>query len=619
MLLASIFTANLLVIGVVNGLIIALIAMGIVLIYRSSRVINFAVGDLGVPAAALLALMVLQHHWPYWPALAAALLLGTLAGTVVELTVIRRLFRAPRVIVLVATIGVAELAQAVTRALPGFRTGNLEIAGRRLDAFPSPISGSWHLGSVTISGAQILALIVVPITTVGLWWLLGHTKFGEAVRASVANPDLARLTGINPKMVSTAVWSIAGFLSALSVILVATESASASLVTIGPDTLLRGLVAALVGRMVSFPKAFAAAIGIGVLDQLLNFNFTSQTGLIQFVLFIAVVVLVSRVSRRADSETETAGFQFAPRVHAVSERLRQIWWVRRGPQLGALLALVAALALPLVVKASSHHFAYTEILAFAIAAISVTVLTGWGGQLSLGQMAFAGIGALSAAAFVRGVSVNIGWRSTRLIKGSLPSLPFGWSLLLGAAAACLLAIVVGIGALRVRGLLLAVSTLAFAIAAEDYIFHRPILSLGQQTVQLPRGHLGPFDITVNNRGYYYATLAVLIIVLIVVGRLRQSGIGRTIIGVRENENAAAALTVSPAKTKLTAYALGGFIAGLGGAMLGGLVVTIGYSERYFRVEDSLALVSIAVIGGLGSRAGAVIGALWVVGLPAFWP
>src|SRR5437588_12899935 len=101
-----IWTTNLLVIGLVRGLIVSLIAMGIVLVYRSSRVINFAVGDLGVPAAALLALMAGKHHWPYWPALLGALLIGTLSGTLVELGVIRRLFRAPRVIVLVAPIGV---------------------------------------------------------------------------------------------------------------------------------------------------------------------------------------------------------------------------------------------------------------------------------------------------------------------------------------------------------------------------------------------------------------------------------------------------------------------------------------------------------------------------------
>ena len=117
----------------------------------------------------------------------------------------------------------------------------------------------------------------------------------------------------------------------------------------------------------------------------------------------------------------------------------------------------------------------------------------------------------------------------------------------------------------------------------------------------------------RNRAYYYFTLAVLVLVLVVVGHLRRSGIGRTIIGVRENEQAAAALTVSPTRAKLTAFALGGFIAGLGGALLGGLVVTIGYAERFFRVDDSLQLVAMAVIGGLGSLAGAVIGALWVVG------
>ena len=128
---------------------------------------------------------------PYWPALLGALLIGTLSGTLVELGVIRRLFRAPRVIVLVATIGVAELCQAITRSLPDYRTGTLQTA------YPSPIRGEWHPGAgITVRGAQVLALIVVPLITLGLWWLLGHTKFGESVRASVANTDLARLTDL---------------------------------------------------------------------------------------------------------------------------------------------------------------------------------------------------------------------------------------------------------------------------------------------------------------------------------------------------------------------------------------------------------------------------------------
>src|SRR5256885_11335998 len=112
MTLSAFVTWNLIFKGVIGGLITSLIAMGIVLVYRSSRVINFAVGDIGVPAAALLAIMVAKSHWPYWPALIGVVLVGTVTGAVIELTVIRRLFHAPRVIVLVATIGVAELAQA---------------------------------------------------------------------------------------------------------------------------------------------------------------------------------------------------------------------------------------------------------------------------------------------------------------------------------------------------------------------------------------------------------------------------------------------------------------------------------------------------------------------------
>src|SRR3954466_5231531 len=127
--------------------------MGIVLVFRSTRVINFAVGDLGLPAAGLLGVMAGAHGWPYWLSLVAALVVGTLTGALVELAVIRRLFRAPRVIVLVATIGVAELAQAVTHALPDYRTGDVQAT------FPSPITSHWNVGSVTIDGSQLLTLI----------------------------------------------------------------------------------------------------------------------------------------------------------------------------------------------------------------------------------------------------------------------------------------------------------------------------------------------------------------------------------------------------------------------------------------------------------------------------
>ena len=401
-MLASVFTANLVFSGAVDGLIVALLAMGIVLVYRSSRVINFAVGDMGVPAAALLAVMVAKSHWPYWPALIGVVLVGTLTGAVVELAVIRRLFHAPRVIVLVATIGVAELAQAVTHTLPDYRTGDLQAA------FPSPITTQWTLGSITIEGAQLLTLIVVPVITVGLWWLLGHTRFGEAV--SVRDERGSRAHGINPKLVSTAVWSIAGFLSAMAVILWATSQQSSQLVSIGPDTLLLGLTAALIGRMTSFPKTVLGAIAVGILYRVIPFNFSNDSGLVQFVLFILVLVLV-RV-RRATTRAPEASHSRS--VRAVPERLKEVWWIRRMPQLlggfrGARRGRASVGCHPV-----EPGISCATILAFAICAVSVTVLTGWGGQLSLGQMAFAGLGALQRRRFGPGVSVNIGWRSTRL-------------------------------------------------------------------------------------------------------------------------------------------------------------------------------------------------------------
>ena len=460
---------------------------------------------------------------------------------------------------------------------------------------------------------------MVPVITVGLWWLLGHTAFGDAVRAAASNSDLARMTGINPKMVSTGVWAIAGFLGTVAILLTATDQTSADLVHIGPDTLLRGMAAALIGGMVSFPRAAVGAVLIGILDRVLFFNYTSETGLVQFVLFLAVLVLVARVSRN-ETGAEGESFQFAPRIAAVPERLRNIWWVKRLPQLVAALTLLVALVLPFLSDKSERHQTWATIIAFALCAISVVVLTGWGGQLSLGQMAFAGLGALTAGALIRGLQFNIGWRGTRFLDGGLPSISFPWALLLGAAFASLVAVIVGIGALRVRGLLLAISTLAFAIAAQAYIFSRPIFTAGSTTIEIPRTDLGPLELTHRNRAYYYFVLFVLVLVLVLVSHLKRTGIGRMIVGVRENELATSAMTVSPARAKLLAFAMGGFIAGLGGVLLGAVNLTFAPAEQhFFLVDDSLRLVAIVVIGGLGSLAGAVAGAVWVIGLPAFWP
>ncbi len=598
--------------GLVNGMVFGLLALGVVLVYRSTRVINLAVGNMGLPASGLMSLMVINHGFPYWAALAVALLTGTVIGAAVERAVIRRLFDAPRVIVLVATIGLAQLMQAVLASLP-----DIDVAkGNR---FPVPLGFTWDdVFGLRITGPKLTILIVVPLLAFGLAWFLNRTVFGQTVQASASNADLARMSGIDPKMVQLFVWTVAGLLSSVSLLLLSgNRGALTGMANLGPNTMTRALAAAVIAGMVSFPRALVAGLVIGVVQAHVQFNFLGQSGLIDFLLFIVVAIAVAFQSRGvADDE---GSFSFSARRRPIPERLREVWWVRHLSTMACGLLLVIAIVLPLVVTLPSRHLLYASILGFAVCALSMTIVTGWAGQLSLSQMAFAGVGALIAAGFNRGLEVGLGFGEWHLATLSVPRVPYVVSMLLASVVAGGVAALIGLGALRVKGLLLAITTFAFALAAQQYLFKRPAFNGGfRQSIPFRRGSVGPLDLS-SQRSYYYFCLAVLIVLLLVVRRLRSSGIGRTIIGVRENEYTAAAYTVGPSRTKLMAFALAGAVAGMGGALLGGLVQNIPYSDRLFQIGDSLRLVSMVVIGGLGTIMGPVIGALWVVGLPAFWP
>lgn len=611
MLLATWITDQLVFNGVVTGLSSSLVALGIVLTYRSTRVINFAVGNMGLPAAVVMALLCINYGIGFWLALLVSLVVGALFAAIVELLVVRRLFSAPRVIVLVATIGVAQLAQAISRTFP-------DIESRSTARYPVPVDSVWEdIAGLRVTGPQLTVLVVVPVAAVALGWLLNRTTFGRTVTASADEPDLARLSGISPKVVSTFVWTIAGLLSTASLIMLSGIAGSPSGIEgLGPSTLNRALAAAVIGGLLSFPRTIAAGIALGIADAVLRFNFPNETGLIDFLLFLAVIVAVFLQTRQRENETAT--FSFAPRVRPVPDRLRQIWWVRNLPRITGVLALVAAAVVPLIVTETSRHLLYTQILLFAIAAISLVVVTGWSGQLSLGQMAFAGVGALFAAAANRGIQFDVGWGDTRL-DVHLEGINWVMSILLGSGFAALVAVIVGVGALRVRGLLLAVVTFSFGIAAQQYIYRRPFLSGGRTTsVPFERQSFLGLDLA-DQRTFYWFCLAVLAVVVVVIARLRSSGVGRTIIAVRDNPDAAAAYTIRPAPTKLLAFAVAGGLAGLAGGLMAATIQNVPLAERIFTVGDSLLLVSMVVIGGLGSIAGAVLGALWVVGLPAFFP
>jgi len=590
MILGLTLSAEVLVVGALAGMAYAVLAAGLVLVYRATGVINFAHGEIGAFGAAVLAKLVLDHGWDFWLALGTVLVIGGVLGAAIESTVIRRLARGPKLALLVATIGVAQVLLVAQLLLPRVR---LENAG----PFPSPLDRSLTIGNLVLTSPHFMVIAFVPTVVVGLGMLLQRTPWGLAIRASSDNRDAAELAAISTRRVSTMVWVLAGVLSTLTVVLVnplrnVNVGGLAVSEALGPGLLLRALAAALVGRLVSLPLALAGGIGIGVVEALVFAN-VADPSWSELLLFLLVLTLV--LVRGGDEEQETGLESLGTLVRPVPERLRRLWWVRHGgPALGLAGVVVAAL-LPLVFGSASQTFLFGRMLVFAIVGLSVTMLTGWSGHLSLGQFAIVGLGAMTTV-FLHD-------------RG----MPYGAAVAYSVVAGALVALLIGFPALRLRGLYLAVTTLSFAVAAREWFFTQPwFLGDGSVVFVQPGTTLGiDFD---AQRTFYLVCLGGLVVAAVVTGRVRASGVGRSIVAVRDNERAAASFGISPASTKLLAFALSGAIASFAGSLLAGLTVQFGPAA--FAPADSLAIVAMAVIGGLGSITGAVLGAVYVVGLPA---
>jgi ABC-type branched-subunit amino acid transport system ATPase component/ABC-type branched-subunit amino acid transport system permease subunit len=399
---------------------------------------------------------------------------------------------------------------------------------------------------------------------------------------------------------STIVWALAGALAAVATILSAPLAGAnvGSTGDLGPGILLRTLAAAVIGAMVSLPRAVVAAIALGVLESVLFYNNTSDPGLIDAVLLGVILIAVLVVSLRSRELGMRERFSFAPRIRPIPPRLQQIWWVRHHTRILALLALGAAVALPLVVTAPSRQYLYARVIVIALVALSLTVLTGWSGQLSLGQFALVGLGGMSTYALVQN------------------RIAFPAALLLAVVISAVAAVVVGAPALRMRGLFLAITTLALAVAA-PWILSRSVFVDEDHASPLLRRPVIAGISFADQRTYYYLCLGLLAVAVVVVARVRRSGLGRSMLAVRDNELAASSMGLSPTRVKLFAFGLSGGLAGLAGGAYVGLLVQ--FTPDRFTAVESLSVVAVSVVGGLASIAGTVLGSLFIVGLPAFFP
>ena len=571
--------------GAILGSATGLTAVGIILIWRANRIINFANGAIAGLAGVFAMQMFLTWELPWVLSLVTAPVLGFAVGALVEFGIVRRFATAPRLVLTVATIGLAQLLGGLEFLLPKYVfEGSSPIQG----AFETPLSSlEFEVGPALITGNHLLILGVVPVVVGGLAWFLKRSLAGTAVRAAAENTDRARLLGVPVRNLTTLVWAMAGAMAALTFILQAPILGAAPTAATGPAVLLPALAAAIVARMESMPVAFGAAVALGVMSELVRWNTTSPTlvDLLVFgVILIALLVGQKAKSRAHDSD---GGWQDAELIRKIAPAIARLPIVRIARKAG-LVALVAAAVFVPMLLGPSDSFTASIMVIWALVAVSLVVLTGWGGQISLGQFAIVG-----ASAIVAG-NLFSRWDADLFLT-------LAAAVATGAAVSLLL----GVPALRIKGPFLAVVTLAFAVVLDSYVLNPNVFpEIIPQTVVRPL-LWGRVDLE-EERYMLWFSLACLAMVIALARGVRRSRSGRLLIAARDNRKAAEAAAVPTRWVTLSGFVFSGGIAGLAG----GLHVLLLHGARAgsYQPIQSIDVFSMATIGGLGSIGGAITGA-----------
>ena len=587
--------------GTIGGLLTALVALGIAIVYRANRIVNFAAADIGETPAILALLLYSSQGWNIYLATATGIVASIVLGILVEFLFLRRFFRAPRLILTVATIGVTQVVVALGLLLP------LWLGGSNVVQYPPFIDLHFTVGhglnSTKFFGNDVLTLIAVPIILLALVAFFRFTSIGIALRASAEDADRASLLGIPVRRLQSVVWGLVGLLAFVAMFLRIGVDGPQLGQVLEPSLLLSALGAAVIGRMERLPTVTCSAIGLGIVSQAARFHYSSEAyRSVVIAVIIAVALLIQRstsLSRLTSSAVST--WQETREVRAIPEELRHEPAVRITRwALGALL--VIGLALIPVLLPGNRVQLVTVIAIYSLIGLSLVVLTGWAGQVSLGQMAFVGFGSALAGTMAARWHVD-----TSLI------------LVAAGALGAFLAVIVGMPTLRARGLAFAVVTLAFALATSDFLLnsgYSPLRSWLPQTV-IDRTHvLGVFKIESDTQ-FYVFTLIVLALALWAVRGLRSSRTGRVLIGVRDNERATEAYAIRARNALMLAFAISGFLAGVAGALF--VLSQQLLLSQSFTPDVSLRIFAMVVVGGLGSISGAVLGATFVYGVQYFLP
>ncbi|HEX7136156.1 MAG TPA: ATP-binding cassette domain-containing protein [Iamia sp.] len=568
--------------GAALGVGTGLMAVGLVLVYRTTRVINFGYGAMGTACGALAAGLTLGWKWSWFIAAPLCIVLGVGLGAGIEVAVIRRFRTAPRLVLTVATIGLAQALGGLALFVPDWFDIPSAIPG-----FDTPLSDhTWRVGSTSLDGNHLLLAALAPIALVGLLWYLYRTESGTAVRGLAENVDRARLLGIPVNRLNLQLWAIIGGLAALTIVLKAPVQGLPIDAASGPTVLLAPLAAAVVAGMRSLWGAFLAGIAVEIIDQLVQINLSPRSWTYVVLLAIIVVALLLQQGATGRADAGEGSWSTVGLAHRLPARLAALPEVRAARVVVALLVAGALVLIPLAGSPSQIRTG-TVALVYAMVAMSLVVLTGWGGSVSLGQIALVGVGGLVAANLIDDFNLDL------LL-----------TLALSAVAGGIVAAIIGIPALRVSGQLLAVSTMAFAVALQQHVV-QPANYEGIVPSSYERPELfGRWDLA-SETTLYLLALFFVVAAALVITNLRRTRTGRVISAGRDNARASAAVGVSRSRTTITAFVFSGMFAGLAGGIHAVTLASLG--DNSYAASTSLVVFSMAVIGGVSSLGGTLAG------------
>ena len=551
--------------GLGLGALYSLASQGLMVIYRGSGVLSFAHGAIGMVGAYIEWEVKVKHHQPWWLAWIASLLACAVLGALSHLLVMRQLRRASPLARIVATLGILIMLQSAAVLRYGARVTsvNSELPRKLLRPF-----------GLIISVDRFILVGIAAAMSLALWAFYQYTRFGLSTTAVAENQRAASSVGLSPDWVATANWALGSALAGMAAILIApiVQLQVANMTNL----VLAAMAAALVAGFRSFPIAFVAGvvIGVGQTELVRYVHTTGASNSLPFAVIIIWMIVRGQALPLRDF--------FLQRLPAVgSGRVRPV-----------LLAVVLAITtFVILIVPLRWQDAFVGTFATAIVLLSIVVVTGYAGQLSLAQFALAGFGALIAG---RLVDVR-GW-------------PVPLAMLAGIAATVPLGALFALPAVRARGINLAIVTLGLGTAIELMIFQNGRFVGGFAGTKIGKPHLFGWDFNAISHPGRYAIVSMVAFVLmaLMVGSMRRGRSGRRLLAVRTNERAAAALGISVPGAKVYAFALSAGIAAVGGILLAFRKDVVIYGNEFTNFT-SIPAVGWSFIGGIGYLFGPISG------------